>query len=175
MSTKENLERIFLQERSALIGLIARKLGDRTLAEDIAQDAFIRFLNSASSEKLRDPKAYLFRIALNLVVDHLRSQTRRRQVEFDDESASASSEIHMRQATEPGADRVLESKERMQILTQAIASMPEKPRHAFTQHRFGGLSYAEIAEEMGVSKSMVEKYIASALAYCRLELTKKGY
>ena len=175
MNDDKRLERLYLRERAALTRLVAKKVGDRTLAEDIAQDSFVRLLNSDAPERLHDPKAFLFRIALNLAVDNLRYQSRRRLVDIGDEGTEHASEIQRRQSADPAADRVLESKERLGILLSAIKDMPEKDRHAFMRHRFGDRSYAEIAEEMQVSKSMVEKHIASALAYCRARLKDKGY
>ncbi len=59
------------------------------------------------------------------------------------------------------------AREQLQSVYQAVESLPVKCKQAFLLHRMSGLSYSEIATEMSVSISSVEKYILQALKHCR--------
>ena len=67
----------------------------------------------------------------------------------------------------PGASPLEVAEEITEPLEQALTELPVKCRQAFTMHRQSGMSYPEIAQALGVSTSMVEKYIIQALKHFR--------
>ncbi len=110
---------------------------------------------------LENPRAFLFQIATNLGIDRVRrSQLARRAgiEEIEEESLS------------PAAEETVSQRQSLELIEQALNALPDKCRQAFVLHRFDGLSYAEIAVRLGVSQSMVEKYIIQALKAFRVRL-----
>ena len=126
-------------------------------ADDVVQDACVRALDVHEPRSVRDPIRYLFRIARNLVIDRRRKRAR--------EAVLSESLAVIEYGTGIPADpeRILAGKQDLKRVLAAIDSLPPRCREAFTLHRFGGLSYAAIARQMGVSTSMVEKHIAEAM------------
>jgi RNA polymerase sigma-70 factor (ECF subfamily) len=59
----------------------------------------------------------------------------------------------------------------LEKLDRALSKLSPKCRAAFVLHRREGLTYAEVAEKLGVSSSMVKKYLATALAQCHRHLS----
>ena len=68
-------------------------------------------------------------------------------------------------------EQILSGREKLDRIYAAIDELPEKCRQAFLLHRSSGLSYNDIAQELGVSVSSVEKYILEALKHCRQALS----
>ena len=67
-------------------------------------------------------------------------------------------------------EQIVSSREKLARIMRVVDALPEKCRQAFLLHRHSGLSYTQIAAEMGVSVSSVEKYILEALKHCRQKL-----
>ncbi len=72
----------------------------------------------------------------------------------------------MGDAAHPGPDRIARAVEQLMILAELLEQLPERVRCAFLMSRVDGLTYAQIADELGVSASMVKQYVARALAHC---------
>jgi len=140
---------------------LTNKFGDSDEARDIAQDAWLRISRLRDPSALENPRAFLFQIATNLGIDRVRrSQLTRRTgaEELEEESLS------------PAAEETVSQQQSLKLIEQALNALPDKCRRAFVLHRFDGLSYAEIAITLGVSQSMVEKYIIQALKAFRARL-----
>ena len=100
-------------------------------------------------------------LALNLLLDRLRADGRR------DKRFVASELGEDRDSGEPSAEDVLAQRQRVRLLAEVIDELPPRQREVFLMHKFDGLSHAEIAEKLGISRSMVEKHVMRALAFCR--------
>lgn len=152
-----------------LMRFLGRRVGNTADAGDIAQEAYIRVLG-AGIESIDNPRSYLFRTAANLVVDHFRrlNRERNRSAELGRIGDSRHEVEVTRRQAEPEA--VVDAKQRLGAIYTALMKLSPKSRRAFVMHRFGGMSYAEIANELGVSKDSVEKYMIEALRLCRREL-----
>src|SRR5579885_290759 len=81
VKTSENTAQVFEQYRFLLFSIAYRMLGSATDAEDIIQEAFLRWLQ-ASAEEVRSPKAYLTTVVVRLCIDQLRERKARREVYF---------------------------------------------------------------------------------------------
>ena len=134
-------------------------------AADLVQETYIRVIGSAASEPIHNIRSFLFQIANNLAIDHLRSRTR-----FQQHYAGTPSEELV--GSTPLPDRELTAKQELALLQQAISELPPKCRTAFLLHRLHHLSYNQIAQRLGVSQGTVEKHISHALAYCRLRVNR---
>lgn len=143
--------------------LLRRRGESRERAEDLVQEAFLRMqLYCKEVGAIRKPEAFLMRTALNLSVD-----TRRR--EHRDIYEAEPVESFELPDIGPTPDEVFAAEERLVNMWQALDKAGERSREAFFLHRLQGLSYAEIAQRQGVSVSMVEKHIASAVTLLAIE------
>lgn len=148
-----------------LLRFLARRIGDSDRAADVAQETFLRLATaSALPPSIDNPRAYLYRVAGNLATDAARSEVRRAGRTATVDHADALPD------PTPSPEAALLARERLAILDEALARLPAKPRRALLMSRVEGLTFAEIAAELGVSESMVAKYVAQALRACRDQL-----
>ncbi len=144
-----------------LKAFLSRKFGCPLLAEDIVQETWLRVRRLSQPTEVAHPRAYLFRMATNLAIDHLRSEkARARHIGAESVPENVPDGI-------PPPDRVIDYQQRLMILRKAVDELPARCREAFMLHKFGGLSHAEVASRMGISRNMVEKHIIRGLAHCR--------
>lgn len=152
-----------------LLRFLTRRTGCVELAADIAQDTFLRVARTEPSGRIDNPRAYLFRVAGNLATDVLRKETRLAQRS----SASTPATDGRRPASADlptSPESVFLARERLRLLDDALLHLPENARRALLMSRVDGVTFACIAAELGVSESMVAKYIAQALKVCRERL-----
>jgi RNA polymerase sigma-70 factor (ECF subfamily) len=131
-------------------------------ADEVAQEAMLRIWNARASVNIDSARPLLFRIASNLAIDRLRERQRWR---FTDIAATPEP------AESVSAERSLAAREELEAVAAAIAALPDDCRTAFVMSRIDGRKHAEIATDMGISKSMVEKHVAEAVF--RLSLIRK--
>ena len=146
-----------------LVSFLSARLGNAQAAEDVVHDAYVRVLERSSDEPIEQPRAFLYRTALNLVIDgHRRNALR--QVEplevLDTEERFFS----------PSPQVSVDHGQRLEMIQRALAELPANCRDSFLLRKLEGLSHAEIAERLGVSRSVVEKYIVNAMKHCRIRI-----
>lgn len=139
---------------------LRHKLKNDQEAADLAQDAFLRLLVSKEALHVREPRALLTRIAHGLVVNHWRRLTLERAYL---EALAANP-----QPTAPSPERRALVLEALAEIDAMLNRMPFKVREAFLLAQLGGLTYAKIAQRLGVSERMVKKYMAQAMYECLL-------
>jgi RNA polymerase sigma-70 factor (ECF subfamily) len=127
--------------------------------EDVAQQAFFKLGEQTADRQLESPRAFVFRIAINLMHDGLR-QLRRATAALDDTTTLAADE-------DPDLERALIAKQQVRLLQKVLAGLPERHRQYLTANRMDGLSFAEIARRDGVSESLVRKTVEEAAAVCQ--------
>jgi RNA polymerase sigma factor (sigma-70 family) len=109
--------------------------------------------------------AFLYRMGSNLMLDRLRQQHRATARDGDWRQINASFVEGEEVAEERPADEALAARQRLVLMLQALEELPSTARQAFRLHKLEGLSQAETAEALGVSRSSVEKYISAALKH----------
>jgi RNA polymerase sigma-70 factor (ECF subfamily) len=136
----------------------------RTAAADLVQEAFLRLLG-APRDDVRDLRSYLFRTTRNLSVDHARQRRRNtisNAVELDENIVDPA----------PLPDAVLISRQEFQALHAALADLPPRCREVLILHKFEGLSYAEIADRLGVAKNTVTVHMVKAVSCLKARFSK---
>lgn len=123
--------------------------------DDLLQELLSRLWSSSAERKIDNPDGYVFQAAANLLRERYRKAGTRHSV---------IAEIHFFQSEheEITPDRILQGKDELRLLEQALAELPPRTRTVFLLHRYEGIKYREIAERVGVSVSAVEKHIAAA-------------
>lgn len=172
LSYRAEVESLYLQESGNLRRRVERTLGGRRdVAEDVVQDAYLRMLTSAGDgENLRCAKAFLFTVASNLAIDSLRREQRIQRLVPTAHVPEGGFESLAEDITHapPGVEEAVDAKLRLESVLEALAELPAKCQTAFVLHKFQELSYAEVAERLGVTVSMVEKYLSRGLQHLRL-------
>ncbi|MCR5880922.1 RNA polymerase sigma factor [Phenylobacterium sp. J367] len=157
------LLRAFFERREALILFLASRTRSMAMAEDLVQDLYVKLSTTEVRGEVKSPQALLYRMAVNLMTDQVRSVQRsaRRDGQWREEThTSVGGEPIER---EPGADEALLAKERVRLLAAAVKELPPQMQRAFRLHKLEGKSQAETAEAMGVSRKMVEQHIQAAI------------
>ncbi len=151
----------FLDHYQELIGTWTRKLRNRQQAEDLAHDAFVRVLES-DQIGVEQPRAYLHQTARNIAVDGYRREDRRQSIEHDmlDGLADCNGD----------PEAFMHALELADSVERALAQLPLNCRRVFIWQKLEGLTQAEIAERMGLTKNMVEKYMIRTLRHLREHL-----
>ena len=139
--------------------------------EDIVQETYVRLCQVARPEHIRHPKSYLFRTARNLALDSVKRAEHRLGDPWTERLekgvGNAGAEV----------DEVLEqaaSREEFGRFCEAVQRLPVQARRVFVLKKVYGYSQREIADELGLAESTVEKHVALAVRRCAQYLRENG-
>lgn len=149
--------------RADLVAYLHRKTRGAEDAEDVVQEAFVRFHRAGHDLAAPDARPLLFVIVRNLQLDRWKSAGREASRRSADDVHDLDSGRRAIASEAPGADLHLIGRQDLAAAAAVIRALPPKTRDAFLLHRFESLTYRQIAARLGVSVSMVEKHIAEAL------------
>lgn len=158
------LEDLFRAQRPALIRYTMAKVRNEAEAEEIVQEAFIRFQGKYDAEVIASPAALLARIAANLVIDRVRERDARaaRENAWGKLNTEGSGDLsESRLGVDPA--RTLDAKQQIEAALSVLEKLPDKTRRIFMLHRFEGLTHAEIVAQTGIPKSTIEKHMIRAI------------
>jgi RNA polymerase sigma-70 factor (ECF subfamily) len=130
--------------------------------EDVAQGAFLKLFELPNPKRITNPRALLYRTAINIMLDHKRMQARRQRIV---QSTAPTLEDDVGAHCNPEAE--LLGKEGLAVLERTIINLPPRHRAYFLANRLDNLSYAEIARRTGASLSCVRKIVEEALTVCQ--------
>jgi len=140
---------------------IWQMVGDRHAAEDLAQDTFVRLYRSAQRYEPRAPFAgFLFRIATNLSLNHIRDRRRRRA--FSLGGGPDERKMVLPDAKQPSPSAEAARRERGADVRAEVDRLPDQQRAALVLRHFGGLSYDDIARALGASVPAVKSLLFRA-------------
>lgn len=148
-----------LEHRGALLRYLAARRVAADEAEDILQDLFVK-LASQTIGPVGEPRAYLYRMTENLLLDRHRSARRRagREQAWTTAQLGPAADADDR----PSAEQVLIARERLAGVAAALAALPERTVQIFRRYRIDGCAQKDIAAELGISLSAVEKHLQRA-------------
>lgn len=169
--TTTGLTALYADHRGELVGYAGRILGDFGRAEEVVQEAFIRFAASADSTVIEEPLAYLYRTVRNLCLDSKRGTERDRRRDLL--LADALSDLEGLRDTGPTPETFAVSRQELRRLQEALAELPERMRRALELHRFAELPVKQVARELGVSVGTAHGLIVQALEHCRARLDRR--
>ncbi len=161
--SNEALQTTYMEQRANLCRFVAARLRDEAIAEDLVQELWVKVSKAKITETLDNPVSYLFTMAGRMALDHIRQRQRRvrRDEKWTDESTEKTGGFATSNE-EDGETRLLRG-ERIARVRAAIDTLPPKARKAFELHRMQGLSHKQVAAELGISVSTVEKHIIRAM------------
>lgn len=142
---------------------VRRRLSNEHDAQEIAQEACLRLLKASHSRRIDNPKAYLYRIANNLLYQHYNGRTQAVETGTDFDNL-ASPQLPV--------DEAVAVASRQELVQEAMQTLPHKCQTALILRWRHGLAVAEIADHMNLSRAMVKKYLASGLEHFRRRLRR---
>jgi len=128
-------------------------------AEDYLHSAFIRLEEYRRANTVENPAGFLVRTAVNIAADEARRPAARTT------EARPIDELLDISDSEPLADEVFAARKRLERVKAGLAQLSPRTREIFLMHRVEGLKYREIAAELGVTVSAVEKHVAKAALF----------
>lgn len=165
--SRDDLFLLFMEIRPELLELLQRRTGQADVAADLAQDVFVRLssIRAVLSDR-QQARAYIFRMAMNVVIDRSRNEARRNRI-------LSGVELLFEDAA-PDPEAMTVNRDQIRRIDRALEELPPKCREVLMLARVYGLSHKEIADRMGVSVSLVEKYQLRAMRHCQSRLADRG-
>jgi RNA polymerase sigma-70 factor (ECF subfamily) len=157
---------LYMAHRGELVNYASGIIGDRGRAEDVVQEAYLRFSEAAARRLFDEPVGYLYRIVHNLAFDGVR----RLSLEGRHIRRGADPAVLEVAEERPSPEAELIARQELERVLAAIAELPERTRLAFEMHRFGGLKLKEIARRLGISTSMAHVLVVEAVRHCQRSL-----
>lgn len=171
----QGLTRTLEEQRAEMRRFLIARTGNESDADEMINELWIK-VTSGHSGPIANPKSYLFRMANNLVLDRLRETRRRERRE-----AQWTAERHDRYSAgvevadaSPNAEQSLLEQEDARRLADAISQLPAGAQRVLRMHKLDGLSHGEVARQLGISKSAVEKHMAVAMIHLRRTLVAEA-
>ncbi len=158
-----DLEQLAAAHYDRLLRFFRRRSRSTEDAADLAQDTFVR-LSSIDLGRIREPGAFLFTTALNLLRDRARSSYARHA------ALAMPAEDAQLICPAPQPEQVLQGEQRLRVVEAALLELSPKCRAVFVLFHFDGLLQKEIADRLRISVSMVEKYVREAVSHCQRRL-----
>jgi RNA polymerase sigma factor (sigma-70 family) len=153
------IERLFREHNEALLRFLRGRVGSHNEALEVAQEAYVRLLSLHQPGAVSYLRAFLFKTAANIAID------RRRRHRYYDKVTERQLVVELAENRTP--ERQVAAEQTLRLLGNLIEAMPLKCRESFVMNQFHGLDAAPIAARLGITASMVRKYVVRALVHCR--------
>jgi RNA polymerase sigma factor (sigma-70 family) len=164
---RDHWNHLFDRHRTGITAFIRRRVRSHADASDLTQEVYLRFLRADRDELIRNPEAYLYTVAANLVREQSVLARRWGQAVDAAEAPVDPALVNFRTPEEE-----VEREARLARITGLIGALPAKLQAVLILQYRDELSYQEIAERLGVTTHTVKKYVMQGLALCRKRLTR---
>jgi RNA polymerase sigma-70 factor, ECF subfamily len=161
---------LLTRNRNLVVNYLSRMVVNRAVAEELAQDVFVRVYRSRQTyEPTAKFSTWLYRITTNVALNHFRDEKRtQNQISLDMQDA-----IQVRREAQDRAVLIEDRLVRDVVLRQirhAIRALPPKQRAAVIMHKYDEMDYAQISRVLGCSPSAVKALMFRAYETLRLRL-----
>jgi len=162
---------IFLACRAQLARAVSRIVPPQDI-EDIVQATYVRVCQYNTKNDIGEPRALMLSVARNLALDHVKRAEYRLTTPIESEAELESALA--RQASDESFNAVASNEEFAQFC-DAVRKLPVQCRRVFVLKKVYGYSQREIAAELGLAESTVEKHIASGMQHCTRFLKEQAH
>lgn len=164
MSKNDTVNKVYMSIRNVLARSVSRLVPPHEI-EDIVQETYVRVCQVKNPEQITHPRSFLLKTARNLALDHLKRAETRLSVQLEDDFES------VLLAPKEARDEVLqkvESDQEFALFCEAVRHLPVQCKRAFVLKKVYGYTQKEIAANLVISESTVEKHIATGMKRCVL-------
>jgi RNA polymerase sigma factor (sigma-70 family) len=158
-----SLNDVFISIRQSLIGSVLRIVHERQIAEDIAQETYLRAHRASERGPVDHWEAYLHQTARNLAIDHRRRAGAIGTVMVSDRQEAETGNVA---ADSPSPEESLIQRERLELLAEALKRLPPRVQTVWRLNRIEKWTYPQIAAHLGVSPNTVYNDMKMALGHC---------
>lgn len=155
------VSRAFLENTDFLKNFLKRFLSRAEDIEDLAQEAYLRTYRVEQEQGVDQPKAYLFRVAKHLALNELNRKSERMTVYIEDRLATIPLDGNNKLEDE------VEAEQSIGLYYEAVAALPKRCRRVFLLRKVNGLRQQDIADQLGITLSAVEKHLRNGTKSCR--------
>ncbi len=159
----------FLSCKSLLTRIVGRIVRPDEI-EDIVQETFVLSYAASRGQKLKNPRAFMVRVARNVAIDHIKRAEHQFLCCIDDLD-----EVDLLMSLEQLPDIRCQSEERFLAFCRGVATLPVSCRRVFILKKVYGLSMQEIAGRLGISQSTVEKHVAKGMFIVVEYMLRQGH
>jgi len=157
----------------AMIHFLFRMVRNQAVAEELAQEVFLRVYRSRESYRAEAKfTTWVYRIATNLAVNHARDTKHERSaptiyLDAPDEESGTTPDVA---DDDPSAEQVMLRDERMAAIRQHVMALPERQRMAVLMHKYQGMDYKQIGDVLKLSESATKSLLFRAYQTLRDKL-----
>jgi len=152
----------YMERREDLLRYFRMRLRSDEAAEDLVQDIYLKIVDRRD-ETIENPAAYLYRLGTNLMLDRIKVRRRAQARDAQWHGTNVAPRVTARRRASAPADEAAAAKLQLSRILEAVRALPPAAQQAFRLHKLEGLSHAETAAAMGVSRSSIEKYMMASL------------
>ena len=163
-----NLRKLCHDDHKTLRRRLASVLKEPSDIDDVIQDAYIRIMEiKATNTSIDNPPAFMYRVCMNLALDRIRYLHRRERLFISDSCEDISIMVENQPCHSPTPEEHCARDELSNEMMTVLEDLPQKCRQAFLLKQFWDFNYQEIAIDMDLSVSMIEKYVKRASTHVR--------
>jgi len=161
--TQARFNHVFLAQRVSLLRTLERMVNNHSTAEDLLQETYLRVTRALSERTIDHLEPFVFQTARNLALDHLRARRIQSRTMLDDVPLDVVQSVA---APASSAEDAAHAEQLLERLNISLSELSARQQQIFILSRLHGHSYLEIAEELGVSLSTVQKELKLIMAIC---------
>ena len=161
----------FQEKKEAIRRTVASYRPNHADVEELTQETFLKAFAAEQTQDIHQPEHFLLTVAKRVALNAAQKKIIASTDSIEDCGGTA---VFVDEG-QVSQDEQLDSRQKLYVMSQAIASLPPEVSRTFMMRRIEGLKYKQIATRLNVSVSLVEKRVASAMVDCVLFLRKNGY
>ncbi|WP_122462593.1 RNA polymerase sigma factor [Pseudomonas viridiflava] len=154
---------VFIAQRDVLLRTLQRMVGNHSAAEDLLQETWLRVSRALTEHPIDHLEPFVFQTARNLALDHLRARRIRGRTLIEDVPLAQLESVVAQFSTPEDAAH---AKRLIDTLSASLSTLTPRQQTIFTLSRLNGQSYLQIAEQLNVSASTVQKELKLIMAIC---------
>ncbi|MDD2050132.1 RNA polymerase sigma factor [Pseudomonas putida] len=154
---------VFLAQRVSLLRTLQRMVDNPSTAEDLLQETYLRVSRALGERPVEHLEPFVFQTARNLALDHLRARRAQSRNLVDDVPEQI---LHNVAAPTSSAEDAAHAEQLLKRLSVSLGQLTSRQQRIFILSRLHGASYLEIAEQLNVSASTVQKELKLIMAIC---------
>ena len=161
--SQSRFNHVFIAQRVSLLRTLERMVNNHSTAEDLLQETYLRVTRALSERAIDHLEPFVFQTARNLALDYLRARRIQSRTMLDDVPLDVVESIA---APASSAEDAAHAEQLLERLNVSLGELSQRQQQIFILSRLHGCSYQEIADQLDVSLSTVQKELKLIIAIC---------